>query len=488
MLMKNHSALRSLLLGLFLFATILACKKTEIITITVQQPVAQFSVKVSDPYNSNYQYERTTNFIDSNFYFQNTSDTGAGFTYHWDFGDGATSTDKNTKHSYAKRGTYKVTLVVANENKAFDTAFQTVSVILGQQHISFGDDVDVAPIAIDETASNEFVLLGANNYGFGANYLFLLDSLLKEKSRKTFPESYKLASMKAAGDGNYIFTGSTQSNDKSNELIKMKADGTLLWNKVLVTGDRYTHAVPAPGGYAVIGSRPVTSGYATNNYTVVMKTDNNGNIQWQKLLDAEGLINTRDAVVDQDGIVVAGTKRGLCSECDSILVVKMDNSGNMVWKNTVFGGMNNFTWWDTRITKLKNSNYAVTNGYTRGIFFFSPSGAFLDRKLAPNQVAGVVGTNDGNLVAIQTEGGNGFRIGIGKFTLDGALLWSAYPEGRQKTANGYMCCSSSRPIDIQPLRNGGTITIGYRVNNNSNNYSSHTVILLLQLDEAGKPK
>jgi len=378
---------------------------------------------------------------------------------------------------------------VANENKAFDTAQQTVSVILGQQHISFGDGNNVSPVAIEETASNEFVLLGATAYGTGAHYLFQLDSLLKEKSRKALPESYKLTSMKATGDGNYIFTGSTQSKDKSNELIKMKADGTLLWNKALATGDSYTHAVPAPGGgYAVIGSRPVTSGYTTNNNTVVMKTDNNGNIQWQKLLDAEGMINTRDAVAEQDGIIVAGTKRSNCMECDSILVVKLDNSGSVVWKNTVFGGMNNFTWWDTRITKLQNGNYAVTNGYTRGIFFFSPSGGFLDRKLATNQVAGVVGTNDGNLVGLQTEWGNGFRISIGKFTLDGAQLWSAYPEGRQKTANGYMCCSSSRPIDIQPLRNGGTITIGYRVDDDANNYNIHTVILLLQLDEAGKPK
>jgi PKD repeat protein len=473
----------------FLFAIMItACKKTEIITITVQQPTAKFSVMVPDPYN-NYQPQGMTTYIDSNFYFQNFSDTGASITYRWDFGDGATSTDKNPKHSYAKRGTYKVSLIVANDNKAFDTAQQTVSVILGQQHISFGDGVNVAPVAIEETASNEFVLLGSMDYGTGGYRLFQLDSLLNQKSMKTFPASYRLTSMKATGDGNYIFTGSTQSNDKGNELIKMRADGTQLWNKVLSTDDSYTYAVQTPdGGYAVIGSRPVTVGYGTNYNTVVFKTDNNGNTQWQKLLDQEGMINTRDAVVEQDGIVVAGTKRGTCTECDSILVIKLDNTGNIVWKNTVLGGMNNFVWWDTRIAKLKNGNYAVTNGYTRGIFFFSPSGEFLDRKLATNQVAGVVGTNDGNLVALQTEWGNGFRINISKFTLDGAQQWYAYPDGKQKTPGGYSCCSSSQPIAIQLLRNGGTITIGYRVDNNSNNYGIHTAILLLQLDEAGKPK
>jgi PKD repeat protein len=482
--MKNILPIQKLLFFLGLFTiVIMACTKTETITITVQQPKAAFAVTVADPYSS-FKSQGTATYIDSNFYFVNTSDTGTNISYRWDFGDGTTSIDKNPKHSYSKRGSYPVTLTVSNENKAFDTTQQTVSVILGQQVISFGDGINVSPVAVEETSSNDFVLLGSGGYG-ASYYLFQLDSLLKQKSMKTFPANYRLASMKATTDGNYIFTGSTQANNKVNELIKMKADGTQLWNKVLSTDDTYSYAAQtSDGGYTVVGARP-----AASYHTVVIKTDGNGNQQWQKILDQEGMSLTNNAVVEQDGVVVAGIKRGSnCLECDSILVVKLNNSGNVVWKNTVLGGMNNFVWWDTYITKLTNGNYAVTNGYTRGIFFFSPAGDFLDRKLAPNQVATVTNSSDGNLVVLQTESGNGFRIKVAKLSLDGGQLWYANPDGRQKTSGGYSCCSDSRPVAVQRLRSGGFLVTGYSVVYNSNNYSNHTVILLLPLDEAGKPK
>jgi hypothetical protein len=296
--------------------------------------------------------------------------------------------------------------------------------------------------------------------------------------------------MKATTDGNYILTGSTISNTKGNELIKMKGDGTLLWNKFLSADDNYTYASPTPdGGYVAVGKRPVTNGYVTNYYAVVVKTDANGNIQWQKVLDTEGMLLNKNAVVEADGIVVAGIKPGYnCSECDSILVAKMNNTGSIVWKKAVMGGMNNFTWWDNSIVKLTNGSYAVSNGYTRGIFFFSPSGEFLDRKLAPYQVSGVMNSDDGNLLALQTEWSNGYRLNVTKLTPEGAVKWTAYPDGRQKTTGGYSCCSDSQPISIQRLRNGGVIVTGYSVVNNATGYNNHTIILMMELDEAGKQK
>jgi PKD repeat protein len=472
----------------FVIAAIVACKKTETITINIQEPTAKFSVLVVEPF-SNFQTLGYTGYIDSNFYFKNESDTGAKISYQWDFGDGTTSTDKNPKHSYPKRGSYTVKLTVTNDNKAHQTVQQTIRVILGQQHMALGDGTRLSPVAIEETATSEFVLLAS--VGYGANYnLYQLDSLLKQKSTKTFPGNYSLISMKATTDGNYIFTGSTQANNKGNELIKMKADGTQLWNKVLSVSDYYSYAAQThDGGFAVIGTKPVPGSFGNTIYnTTVIKTDNNGNLQWQRTLDQEGMILTKDAAMEQDGIVVAGIKRGICSECDSIMIIKLNNAGNIVWKNTVFGGLNNYVWWDTRIAKLKNGNYAVTNGYTRGIFFFSPSGNFLDRKLSAYQIAAVTNATDGNIITLQSEPGNGNRISISKLTLDGFQQWHTYPEGRQKVQGGYSCCSSSWPVDIQPLRNGGTITAGYRINNNSSGSGSYAAIVLLQLDEAGKPK
>lgn len=477
----------------FLLATAavgcMACKKTDTFTLTIQQPAAEFSVLVSDPF-SGFQMQGTTNYIDSSFYFRNSSDSGSDISYTWDFGDGTTSAEKAPKHSYSKRGSYTVKLIASNKNKAFDTAQQNVSVILGQQVISFGDNTDISPVAIEETSANNFILLSFGGpYNSYAYYLYRLDSLLQPKSKKTLPAAYHLVSMKATSDGNYILAGSAVSKDKSNELIKMTADGTLMWNKVLSADDTYSYAAQTQdGGFAAVGTRSVSTGNNINYNTVVIKTDGNGNRQWEKLLDGEGMTFTGNMVIEQDGVVIAGIKRGNnCSECDSILVVKLDNSGNMVWKSAVMGGMNNFTWWDTHIAKLGDGNYAVTNGYTRGIFFFSPGGTFLDRKLATDQVAAVTYSSDGNLVVLQLEYGNGFRMGITKLTPNGIRQWYAYPDGKEKlSGNNYSCCFDSRPVSISRLHNGGFLVAGEAVLNNSGTNGNHAAILLWELDEAGK--
>lgn len=486
--MKNIYFRRTFFFLLISLVTVLSCKKTE--TITVEEPDACFSILVNDPWMS-YQMAGSAASIDSSFYFKNCSDSGANITYRWSFGDGAVSKDKNPKHAYTKRGNYIVTLVVSNNDMAFDTIQKNVSVALGQQHLSLGEGVNLSPVAVEETTANEFVLLAASNYG-AAFHLYKLDSLMKQTNVKNFPASYRLNSMKFAGDGNYILTGSTQDATKTNELIKITTEGNVLWNKSFSSTDGYIYAAPTPdGGYAVLGGRPTPGPYGNmTHYGVVIKTDNNGNPQWQKVFDQEGMLYASEAVVEQDGIVIAGVKKATaspCWECDSVLIVKLNNSGSVVWKNTVVWGLNTTNWWNTRISKLSNGNYAVNNEYTKGIFIFSPSGSFLDRKLATGQVKTVVSSEDGSLIVLQSESGNGNRIGILKLGLDGATLWNTYPEGRQKMGTGYSCCSSSWPVAMRPLRNGGVLVVGYRILNTTS-YNIYSNVLLLQLDDAGKAK
>lgn len=57
----------------------------------------------------------------SNLTFVNN--TGNGLTYHWDFGDGSSSTEINPIHSYTSVGNYDVTLIATNVNGS-DTLFK----------------------------------------------------------------------------------------------------------------------------------------------------------------------------------------------------------------------------------------------------------------------------------------------------------------------------------------------------------------------------
>jgi len=58
-----------------------------------------------------------------------TNTTYDGNTYHWDFGDGATSTDTNTVHTYNTGGDYNVELI-ANNNCGPDTVVKVIHLTL----------------------------------------------------------------------------------------------------------------------------------------------------------------------------------------------------------------------------------------------------------------------------------------------------------------------------------------------------------------------
>jgi len=66
---------------------------------------------------------------DNVFDASNSSDpTGAKLSYHWDFGDGASSDEMKTNHTYAKNGTYRVVLTVKNDSNT-ECGFATDSFV-----------------------------------------------------------------------------------------------------------------------------------------------------------------------------------------------------------------------------------------------------------------------------------------------------------------------------------------------------------------------
>lgn len=162
-------------------------------------------------------------------------------------------------------------------------------------------------------------------------------------------------------DGGYMMAGYTDSNDGEVTsshgggdawIVKLSSSGGITWQKTLGgTGyDRAYSVVAAPdGGYAFAGQTTSTDGDVTGLHGAqpdmwVVKLDNSGNILWQKTLGgtrddiAYSLVATPDG-----GYAVVG--RTLSSDGDAtgshgdadVLVVKLNGNGDVIWKKVIGG-------------------------------------------------------------------------------------------------------------------------------------------------------
>jgi hypothetical protein len=138
-------------------------------------------------------------------------------------------------------------------------------------------------------------------------------------------------------DGGYAVAGSTRAFDSPWSdfwLIKADSSGTTQWNKTYGgSGEQAGEAViqTSDGGYAL-------AGHTWNNFMLI-KTDETGNMQWSKVYagteqsEAYSIIQTADG-----GYVLAGDINHQAHESGKVWLVKTDAQGNMEWNKTLGEG------------------------------------------------------------------------------------------------------------------------------------------------------
>ncbi len=145
-------------------------------------------------------------------------------------------------------------------------------------------------------------------------------------------------------DGGYILAGyaGSASDGKFVWLIKADTKGNVLWNRSFSRGDSNTASSArqtTDGGYILSGY----TGKNTSSYKAwLIKTDFNGNEQWNKTFGTSGYDVASDVQQNLDGgYVIAGKKRSRpdrMSENDfDAWLIKTDANGNEMWNRT-FGG------------------------------------------------------------------------------------------------------------------------------------------------------
>jgi len=172
-------------------------------------------------------------------------------------------------------------------------------------------------------------------------------------------------SVQVTKDGGYIITGYTQStgdNEDDVYLVKTDSDGNLLWEKTFGgTGYDIGHSVQVTkdGGYIITGG--TTSFGAGKSDVYLVKTDSDGNLEWEKTFG--GLSNEigKSVQLTNDGgyILTGGNERSGPGK-SYVYLVKTDSDGNLEWEKTFGSSKEPEVGESVQVTK--DGGYIITGG------------------------------------------------------------------------------------------------------------------------------
>lgn len=194
--------------------------------------------------------------------------------------------------------------------------------------------------------------------------------------------------IKQTTDGGYIIAGETSSQSsgdisgtylgvKDSWIVKLGTTGTIIWEKRfggIGTDITYSVAQTSDGGYIASGTTTSNIGNSTYNGQGdfwIIKLDTAGNLQWQNAMgslsydQAYSVAQTPDGnfvaagyISSNTGIVEPGLPTGT-----NYWIVKLNNSGNLLW-NKVLGGDGHEIAWSIISTTdggLAVAGYSSTN-------------------------------------------------------------------------------------------------------------------------------
>ena len=192
-------------------------------------------------------------------------------------------------------------------------------------------------------------------------YLIKTDAYGKELWSKTFVKG-PAKSVQQTTDGGYIITGYTTICGTVGDafLIKTDAIGNVLWTKTFGggNGSDWGNSVQqtTDGGYIIVGS---TGSFGTGWYNIyLIKTDKNGNEQWNKIFGGseDDTGNSVQQTTD-GGYIIVGKTESFGAGYGDVYLIKTDKNGNEQWSKT-FGG-SDFDWGQS-VQQTVDGGYIIT--------------------------------------------------------------------------------------------------------------------------------
>ena len=245
-------------------------------------------------------------------------------------------------------------------------------------------------------------------------------------------------SLVETSDGGYAIAGQTSSFGAGSFdfwLIKVDGSGNMEWNQTYggPGSERAVSLVMASdGGYAIAGH--ATSIYSSSIYSTdrdfwLIKTDANGNMEWNQTY-AENRLDYASSVVETSdgGFAIAGVAWYFPNmPIGNSWLVKTDANGNLEWNRTY--GEPDYGYWNSMV-QTSDGGYALA-GYTSS----SPAGGGVtnnDVWLAKtdafgniewNQKYGGLEDDDANSLIVTSDGGYALAGYTGSFGAEDYDFW-----------------------------------------------------------------
>jgi hypothetical protein len=220
-------------------------------------------------------------------------------------------------------------------------------------------------------------------------------------------------------------------------LVKLNKDGEKLWDKNYgADGDEKAKALAGTfdGGYVMAGVN--SSNYDYGDEAWVVKVDSMGEKLWERTYGGKGIDYANDVIQTSDkGIVVCGMNSSKGSNYNSFWVAKIDSAGEDVWDNTYL-----INKWDEATALVEGlDGYIYVAGFTRTfsiidydvvLIKLDQSGNLIWQKVISwgrwDQASSVCSTFDnGVVVAGNTNSGEVLSsdFASSKFDENGNMLW-----------------------------------------------------------------
>jgi hypothetical protein len=192
-----------------------------------------------------------------------------------------------------------------------------------------------------QTADSGYLLLCTSNSFSNSSDIYLLkvDQQGNYEWQRTYGgnEIEGACKIKFTKDGNIVMAGHTSSYLNTSYdfyLIKANTNGDTLWTKHYGTNEwDFANSMDtcADGGFIMAG-KTYDTGNAFSDILIV-KTDADGNEQWQKKIGGS-LDDVANSIISvSDGYFICGTSSSSGNGESDIYICKLDLSGNIVWEN-----------------------------------------------------------------------------------------------------------------------------------------------------------